>query len=207
MKKLTIIVVSVIFVLTSVLAGTALAAKPDNTPREAWDMIVEKVEEIVGILFNLGANVTDLKSDVEAVDSKVESLSVAVDDVANMQSQMAKVESDTIELEYIYNGCDNLGHSTFLLAKEYTFEEVRHVRLIFKISDWYEFESFRVYASYFEDDSYRVDDTYHYDYGTYRIVMYEFDAIAFNIFQVLMYHDDCDPDPPPPLLMTYMYLY
>ena len=220
MKKVIIIVVSLILVLTTVLAGTALAAKPEGTPMEEWDMI-SGIQDILNdcctsintTVNNIMTMVTGIDSDIRDVDDKIVELGNNVTDlaydVANIESNTAKIESGSCEIEYFDNGCSTgdppIIH-TFVVNKDYTFEEVRHVKLIFKIPDWTEMEYFSIDAEYFEDDWYSVYDTYHYDYGPYRIEMYEFDAMAFNIFQVLEY-GECECEPPPPLCMTYMFTY
>ena len=103
MKKL-LIAFGIVAVLVVGAFGGVVAAKPEMQPVDAWNYIVEKVDEIAGMLFDLGGNVT-------ATDAKIDDLSNAVR--METDSRVIEVPAGTDPFDLVEIGGD--------------YDEIRHV--------------------------------------------------------------------------------
>jgi len=133
MKKLLIIVASLLLVFTIVLGGTALASKPEGTPMEEWELTSEifaTLESIGGNISSMLGQLVTLVTGVENIDSKIVELS---DNASRIESKIDSLDSDVAELEarMVQFSTDSgaldapSGTNSVILMGDYN--EIRHV--------------------------------------------------------------------------------
>ncbi|MFC1980936.1 hypothetical protein ACFLVN_01670 [Chloroflexota bacterium] len=83
MKKLIMAITLVVILVVGAIGSTVMAAPPDNKPIDAWDMVIDDVNEILAKIGDLSSEGWDTIAEaLGAIDTTVSNNALALDDVS-----------------------------------------------------------------------------------------------------------------------------